>query len=102
MGNLLDIFGIGEKRVKAMHAIVTGRIVSVERCWWLKVNTKPVRRHSFDGAVFPHMAEFVYEVDGIQYRGKRYVSYRLPAPWVGQTVKVWYDPQRPQHYAAEI
>ena len=32
-----------------------GTILSVKKQWWLKVNTKPIRKHALDGATFPHI-----------------------------------------------
>ncbi len=29
-----------------------GTVISVKRQWWLKINTKPVRKDLFDGAIF--------------------------------------------------
>lgn len=29
-----------------------GIILSVKKQWWLKVNTKPIRKHALDGATF--------------------------------------------------
>jgi len=100
--NLFWIFGIGEDRVREKNCSVPGKIVKVDRCWWLKVNTKPVRTNSYDGALFPHMAEFTYEVEGVEYRGKCYVSYTKPRPGIGQRVTVYYDPQNPEHFAVKI
>ena len=44
-----------------------GTVVSVAKQWWLKVNTKPIRLHGLDGAVFPHVIKVKYTVDGIGY-----------------------------------
>ena len=53
----LRMFGIG-----VSDAITGGQtegvITDVKTCWWLKVNTKPVRRNMFDGALFPHIWVF--------------------------------------------
>jgi len=99
---LLRTFGWGEKKLLAAGLTTVGKVTDVKRCWWLKVNTKPVRTNSYDGALFPHMAEFTYEVEGVEYRGKCYVSYTKPRPGIGQRVTVYYDPQNPEHFAVKI
>ena len=35
-----------------MDKTVKGTVVAVKKQWWLKVNTKPFRTHSLDGATF--------------------------------------------------
>ena len=32
-----------------------GTVLSVAKQWWLKVNTKPIRIGTLDGATFPHI-----------------------------------------------
>ena len=63
----LRMFGIG-----VMNAIAgeqtEGVVSQVKTCWWLKVNTKPIRRNMFDGALFPHIIYFTYTVGGEVYR----------------------------------
>lgn len=80
-----------------MNNETTGTVISVHKQWWLKVNTKPVRRHSFDGAVFPHIIIVEYTVDGRQYTKKKWIRAGLPAPAVGSTVTVLYEKDKPSH-----
>ena len=54
-----------------MNVQTEGTVISAEKQWWFKVNRKPVRRHSFDGAEFPYIIKVRYTVDG-----KEYVKYR--------------------------
>lgn len=35
-----------------MECKTIGIILSVKKQWWLKVNTKPIRKHALDGATF--------------------------------------------------
>ena len=44
-----------------------GTVISVKKQWWLKINTKPVRTHALDGAIFPHIIKVQYTVDGKTY-----------------------------------
>ena len=41
-----------------------GTVISASRQWWLKVNTKPVRMGTMDGATFPYIIKIQYTVDG--------------------------------------
>ena len=52
-----------------MECKTIGIILSVKKQWWLKVNTKPVRMHAFDGATFPHIVTVKYTVDGNEIEG---------------------------------
>ena len=100
--NILCMLGFGEKRILAQNVSVPGRITAVKKCWWLKVNTKPVRRDMWDGAKFPHIAEFVYDADGKGHIGKIWISYDDVPPAVGKEIRVYIDPAKPQKYAVKL
>lgn len=100
--SILQLFGAGEKKIFAQNHVVAGRITDVQKCWWLKVNTKPVRKHMWDGAKFPHIAHFVYTVDGVEYAGKRWVSYADTPPMVGKEILVYMDGAEPRKYAVKL
>ena len=100
--SFLRIWGLGEKKIFAQNLSVPGRITAVKKCWWLKVNTKAVRMGPLDGAKFPHIAVFTYEVNGRVYEGKRWVSYDDTPPNVGKAINVWHDRQNPQEYAVKL
>ena len=36
-----------------------GTVIDVSEQWWFKLNTKALRTHSLDGAIFPHVVKFV-------------------------------------------
>ena len=97
-----QILGFGEKKIFAQKLSVPGRITAVKKCWWLKVNTKAVRMGPMDGAMFPHIAVFTYEVNGTVYEVKRWVSSMDTPPKIGKTVEVYYDRQNPQKYAVKL
>lgn len=104
--NLLRCFGVGAGKIVAGNAFVEGTITRVKACRWLKVNTKPVRAHPLDGAVFPHMIYFSYHVDGREYTGAWYVSwyisYAAGCPRVGERVTVYFDQSNPSRYAVRV
>ena len=100
--NMLYLFGVGEKQLFAQGAMASGCITAVKKCWWLKVNTKPVRTSMWDGAKFPHIAHFTYMVDGVEYIGKRWISYADAPLRVGTAVKIYYDAAKPHRYAVKL
>lgn len=97
--NLLRCFGIGSTKITEQNHSVEGIVIRAERCWWLKINTKPVRTHPLDGAVFPHIIYFTYTVDGVKYNGSRYVSWSSRCPGIGEKITVYYEPHSPAKYA---
>ena len=100
--NVFRCFGLGSGNIIAQRntvpAIVTKKVV----CWWFKVNTKPIRRHAWDGAIFPHIIYFQYIVNGIQYQGCRFVHWNSHCPTETEHITVYYDGHDPSKYAVII
>ena len=96
---LLRIFSIGADAILAKGRSVQTTVAKVHRCWWLRINTKPIRRYSGDVAVYPHIIHFTYQVDGRDYNGSLWIPVRYRVPAVGETIAVYYDPEKPDHYA---
>ncbi len=96
--------GTGDKHRKLLSegGMVPGKITEVKKCWWIKVNTKPVRSHALDGAEFPHIIKFVYIVDGIEYNGRQLISYKIAPPSVGEELEVYYDKENPSRNAVKM
>ena len=82
-------------RIIEQNNIAKGTIQKVTKCWWIKVNTKPVRMHALDGAIFPYIMTFTYEVDGIQYKKRKYIGLRADAIGIFGNVDVYYDKDKP-------
>lgn len=78
-----------------MNSKTTGTVVSVSKQWWLKVNRKPVRMHTLDGAEFPYIVKVRYTVDGIEYTKRKWISAGKPVPNTASSVTVFYDKNRP-------
>lgn len=97
--NILRIFGIGAGNIRACNCSVSGTVTNVSRCWWLTINTKTVRRFPGDGAVYPSIITFSYQVDDIPYAGKLYIPHYCRVPQTGETISVYYDPKHPRKYA---
>jgi len=100
--SIFKIFGIGGQKIISQNQRTVGTVAAVKACWWLKVNTKPVRTHALDGARFPHIIEFTYSVNGRDYSGKRYVSWAVRCPQCGERITVYYDSKNPASYAVDI
>ena len=96
---LLRMFSIGADSILSKGHSVQTTVSNVYRCWWLRINTKPVRRFSGDGAIYPHIISFTYEVDGTTYEGKLWIPVRYRVPAKGETIAVYYDPEKPGNYA---
>ena len=95
------MFGLGVTNAIAGEKI-EGVVTAVKTCWWLKINTKPIRRNMFDGAVFPHIIHFTYIVGGEVYQGKRYVNWNKRCPQKGEKLKVYYEKENPEKYAVIV
>jgi len=97
----LRMFGIGVTGAIAGEQ-TKGVVTEVKTCWWLKINTKPIRTHMMDGAVFPHVIHFTYTVSGQTYRGKRYVNWNRRCPEKGEKLIVHYEKENPAKYAVIV
>lgn len=78
-----------------MELTTIGTVISVKKQWWLKVNTKPVRMHTWDGATFPHIITVKYTVDGREYTRKKWVKACEGIPELNSEVTVIYDENKP-------
>ena len=72
-----------------------GTVLSVAKQWWLKVNTKPIRTGTLDGATFPHIIKVQYVVDGKNYIKRKWIGAGKPFPAVGSNLKVLYSAKKP-------
>ena len=97
--NIFRLFGIGGSKIRRADCSIPGTITAVSRCWWITINTKPVRRYPGDGALHPSIITFSYRVNDIPYVGKLYVPHTSRTPQVGETIPVFYDPANPKKYA---
>ena len=97
-----ETFGFGAKKIIARGNSVSGVVTGMKTCWWLKVNTRPVRAHALDGAVFPHIVHFSYTVNGQGYTGSRYVSRKKLCPHINEPVVVYFDSSNPSKCTIDI
>ena len=85
-----------------MQKRTVGTIVSAKKQWWLKVNTKAIRKGPLDGATFPYIAKIKYTIDGTEYVKNKWIGAKnkwigagCPAPVEGETVQLVYDEAKP-------
>ena len=78
-----------------MKKETTGTVISVSKQWWLKVNTKAIRKGPMDGAVFPHIIKVAFTVDGTEYTRKKWIGAGAPVPAEGSSVRVVYEDGSP-------
>jgi len=79
-----------------MEKETTGTVLSAHKQWWLKINTKPIRLHAMDGAIFPYIIRVEYVVDGIKYSKRKWIGAGKPVPAVGSAVRVAYAQENPK------
>lgn len=95
------VFGLGDRRILAQGNRTDGIVTEVRTCWWLKVNTKPVRSSALDGALFPHIIHFSYSAGGREHTGKRFLNYAIAPPVPGERIEIYYDGNDPRRYALQ-
>jgi len=98
---LLRMFGIGAGSAFA-GGQTEGVVTEVKTCWWIKINTKPVRRHALDGALFPHIIHFTYHVAGKTYTGKRWIQWNKRCPVKDEKITVHYEENAPEKFAVIV
>ncbi|MBR6791011.1 MAG: sugar ABC transporter permease [Oscillospiraceae bacterium] len=78
-----------------MEYKTTGTVISAAKQWWLKINTKPVRTHSLDSAIFPYIIKVSYTVEGTEYTRRKWIGAGKPVPAPGSSVTVIYPNDKP-------
>lgn len=73
----------------------TGTVISTSKQWWLKVNVKPLRMGTMDGATFPYIVEIKYMVNGKEYIKRQWIGAGKHVPSVGSSINLIYDIERP-------
>ena len=78
-----------------MEKETIGTVLTVTKQWWLKVNTKPIRMGSLDGATFPYIIKVQYIVDGNTYTKRKWIGAGKAVPAVGSSLTVLYSSNKP-------
>lgn len=98
--NNLSLFGILDSVILGKSCSTKGTVTAVKRCWWIKINTQPIRLYaSHKNTAHPYIITFQYSVDSILYTGKRFVGIQYRVPQIGETFRVYFDPSNPRKYA---
>ena len=96
---ILRIFSIGAHKILAKKCCVQATVASVQKSR-LYVVKKPVRIGITDqNTLFSHYITFTYTVDNIPYKGTLFISLHYRCPQKGETIHVYYDPEKPENYA---
>ena len=96
---LFHMFGIDSGKILAMGQSVPGTVTAVGRSY-LYVVKKPVRLYVNDqNTMTSHWIFFTYTVNRKNYKGRLWVSLRYRCPQKGEQIEVFYDPEKPDHYA---
>ena len=85
-----------------MEKKTIGTVISAKKQWWLKMNTKPIRLHAFDGARFPHIITVKFVVDGQEYTKKKWVRALQECPALNVRVTVIYREDQPAKCRVEL
>ena len=96
---IFRMFGIGQQKILTKDYSVKGTvtIVQTSRIYVIK---KPVRLLiTEENTMFSHWITFSYCVNGITYKGKRWISLRYRCPQAGEEIDIFYDPEKPKNYA---
>ena len=97
--NFLRIFGIFEQDIFAKNCRTTGTVTLVQTSF-IHVVKKPVRIGiNPQNTIFSHFITFVYTVDGVSYKGKRFVDLYYHCPQKGEQIDIYYDQEKPEKYA---
>lgn len=78
-----------------MEREAIGKVISVKKQLWMKVNTKALRTSPLDGATFPSIIKVQYTVNGREYTKRKWISSRSNAPLPNSEVKVIYREDKP-------
>lgn len=89
-------------KIIAQNNITKGSIIKVTKCWWIKINQKPVRKHALDGATFPYILTFAYTVNSVEYKKRKYIGLRADTIGISRKIDVYYDKDKPSRCAIKI
>ena len=78
-----------------------GTITGVKTLWFVKVNTKPVRQHGLDGAIFPYLVTITYNACGQDYKATKIIKPTAAAPVKGEKIKVFFEEENPKKCAID-
>ena len=74
---------------------VDGRIIKMNKLWWLKINKKNFRTSPHDGATFSYKVRIEYTVNDRKYERSRFLYWSNDSVNIGDSVIVTYEQNNP-------
>ena len=74
---------------------VDGKIIKINKLWWLKINKKSFRTTPLDGATFPYKVKIEYSVNDKKYEKNKIIYWGNDSVNVGDLVVVTYKENNP-------
>ena len=74
---------------------VDGKIIKINKLWWLKINKKSFRITPLDGATFPYKVKIEYNVNDRKYEKNKFIYWGNDSVNVGDSVIVTYEQSNP-------
>ena len=74
---------------------VDGRIIKINKLWWLKINKKNFRTSPHDGATFSYKVRIEYTVNDRKYERSRFIYWSNDSVNIGDSVIVTYEQNNP-------
>jgi hypothetical protein len=74
---------------------VDGKIIKINKLWWLKINKKSFRTTPLDGATFPYKVKIEYNVNNKKYRKSKIIYWGNDSVNVEDSVVVTYKQNNP-------
>ena len=74
---------------------VDGRIIKINKLWWIKINKKNFRNSPLDGATFPYKVRIEYTVNDRKYEKSKFIYLSNDSVNIGDSVIVTYEQNNP-------
>ena len=74
---------------------VDGKIIKINKLWWLKINKKFFRTSPIDGATFLYKVRIEYNVNDRKYEKSKFIYWGNDSVNVGDSVIVTYEQSNP-------
>ena len=74
---------------------VDGKIIKVNKLWWLKINKKIFRTTPVDGATYPYIVRIEYNINDKKYEKSKFIYLGNEGVNIEDTVVVTYEQNNP-------
>ena len=72
-----------------------GEIIKTKKLWWIKINTKVLRKSALDGATFPYLIRVKYSINNVYYEKNKLVYWKNESINIGDKVVITYAQDKP-------